>query len=124
MEGLAVEYLEEGEWDEFELDVWTPGFLSFVYAILSCQHLYLRINAAERGLVLASGEGHITLTASHDWDIETLRIHFDLVLRSGRPGDGDVDYIVSRMKACPVSRNIRECAVKDTSVCLCADDGT
>lgn len=82
----------------------------------------LRTNAAERGLVLESGEGSIALTAAEDWEIELIRVHFDLVLRSGWPRDRDEEYIVARMKACPVSRNVRQWALKDTSLSFSGGD--
>ena len=51
---LTVENFEEGEWRDLGLNASSPGFLVFVYAVFTCQHLYFRSNCAERGLMLAS----------------------------------------------------------------------
>ena len=105
---LAVENFDEGEWLDLGLSARSPGFLVFVYAVLTCQHLYFRTNCAERGLMLSSADGAIDVLTSEDWDVTRLHVHFDGTLKSGDAGAGDVDYIVSRMKQCPVSRNMRE----------------
>jgi len=49
---LRVEIFAEEEWQMFDLNSGSAGFLIFVYAMLSCQHLYMRLNCAERGLLL------------------------------------------------------------------------
>ena len=113
---LEVEVLADGQWQNFDLNCETAGFLVFVYAILSCQHLYLRTNAAERGLLLGSARGAIELVASEDWDVQKLHIGFDVKLQSGRPSGDDVNYIVERMKQCPVSRNLKAVPDSDTAV--------
>lgn len=105
---LHVQTLDQGEWRDFQLGFATPGFLSFVYAILNCQHLYMRVNAAERGLQLAAATGSIQLSAAEDWRIEALEVHFDAELAAGTPTQNDNDYIVDRMRHCPVSVNLKE----------------
>jgi hypothetical protein len=40
--------------------------------------------------------------------MESLQVHFSGQLGSGQASTGDIDYIVARMKQCPVSLNLRE----------------
>ena len=70
--------------------------------------MYMRANCAERGLQLATSEGSIHVGASEDWDIKSLQISFSAELASGDADEGQVDYIISRMQQCPVSRNLGE----------------
>lgn len=109
---LEVEHRIDGQWRPLDLGLTSPGFDIFVYAVFTCQHMYFRVNCAERGLVLNSAEGSIAVGADEDWNMETLRVHFSGHLGSGEAGPDDIDYIISRMKQCPVSKNIRE--VPDT----------
>jgi uncharacterized OsmC-like protein len=104
---LAVEAFEDGAWQAFDLNTRSPGFLIFVYADFTCQHLYLRTNAAERGLILASAKGSIQMVTTEDWNLEKLQINFDVELANGTATSKDVDYVIERMKQCPVSKNIR-----------------
>lgn len=110
--GLQVEQFGDERWHPFELGFATPGFDAFVYTILNCQHLYLRVNAAERGLVLHSAEGSVDVTADENWLMRSLHVDFVARLATGRPDDGDVAHIVERMRHCPVSTNLRD--VPDT----------
>ena len=105
---LAVEVLVKGEWQTLDLGVHTPGFLIFCYAIVACQHLYLRINAKERGLVMESMQGLIDITAAENWIIQKREIQFDVVLASGTPSQDDMDYITERMQHCPSTINLRD----------------
>jgi hypothetical protein len=105
---LKVEVLAQGQWEALDLGPHTPGFLLLVYTILTCQHRYLRVNCAEKGLRLASANGSIDLLASDDWFIQKLHIRFDARLKSGIPTRGDMDDIVDRMLHCPVSKNLKE----------------
>jgi hypothetical protein len=107
---LSVETVVDGEWRGFNLDFQQPGFLIFVYAILNCQHLYMRTNATERGLVLDSAQGSIDVLAGGEWLLEKLHVDFQVRLVSGDPSREDVDYIIDRMQHCPVSTNIRAVA--------------
>ena len=104
---LEVEVLADGRWEALDLNAQTPGFLLFVYTILTCQHRYLRMNCAEKGLQLESAGGSIDLLAGEDWCVQKMHIRFDVRLKSGAPTREDVDYIVARMEQCPVSINLR-----------------
>jgi hypothetical protein len=104
---LEVEVLADGRWEPIDLNMHTPGFLLFVYTILTCQHRYLRANCAEKGLRLESADGSIDLLADEDWCVRKMHIRFDACLKSGSPTREDVDYIVARMKQCPVSKNLK-----------------
>ncbi len=116
VDDLRVQLFEEAEWKDFDLNVKSAGFLIFVYAAFTCQHLYLRTNASERGLQIDSATGSIHMLTSEDWDLQKLRISFNAKLRSGRATKEDVDYIIGRMKQCPVSRNIRNLDDEQTIV--------
>jgi hypothetical protein len=110
--GLEVQNLVDSEWQDFNMNFKQPGFLIFVYAILNCQHLYMRSNAAERGLLLDSAGGSIEVLADNGWVLQKLHVDFDVKLQSGNPSPQDVDYIIDRMRHCPVSANIKN--VPDT----------
>jgi len=105
---LHVEHLVKEQWQTFELDNTTPGFDTFIYAILSCQHMYFRLNAAEYGLTLNSSEGLITVIADQYRSIETLNIEFKGKLKTGEPSQTAVDSIIARMHLCPVSINLKD----------------
>jgi hypothetical protein len=105
---LHVEFLADGEWISFDLHPLTPGFLIFTYSIFTCQHLFMRMNCAERGLILDSAEGSIELITSEKWDMQKLHIRFDGKLKGGAPTELDIDEIIRHMGHCPVSRNIQE----------------
>jgi len=115
---LEVEHKVKGEWQPLDLGLASPGFDIFVYAIFACQHRFFRVNCAERKLVLNSAEGSIVIGADQDWHMETLQVHFSGQLGSGQAGPDDIDYIISRMKQCPVSKNIREAPVAESTVIL------
>ena len=105
---LKVEHLDGDEWKNLELDTMTPGFLIFTYAVFTCQHMFLRANANERNLQLASSNGRIMIDAAPDWKIEKLHVAFDVTLKSGTPTADDIEYITERMQHCPVSKNLGE----------------
>ena len=115
---LEVEHKVKGQWQPLELGLASPGFDIFVYSIFTCQHRFFRVNCAEHGLVLNSADGTIVISADQDWNMETLQVHFSGQLGRGRASADDIDYIVSRMKQCPVSRNIREVADTESTVIL------
>jgi hypothetical protein len=115
---LDVEVLADGRWEALDLTVHTPGFLLFVYTILTCQHRYLWTNCAEKGLRLESGSGSIDLLACEDWRVRKMHIRFDVRLKSGAPTREDVDYIVARMVQCPVSKNLKEIPDARTEIFL------
>ncbi|HGG61270.1 MAG TPA: hypothetical protein ENK26_15375 [Gammaproteobacteria bacterium] len=113
---LTVEVWASEQWQPLQLDVSTPGFLMFVYTMLTCQHMYLRANAAERNLVLANAEGAIHVIANSEWELLSIEVDFDVTLQSGEPSTDDKEYIISRMLVCPVSKNLREGVEKRTKV--------
>jgi hypothetical protein len=115
---LHVEHLVDGEWCPLDLTTASPGFEIFVYAVFTCQHMYFRVNCAERGLLLDSAEGSIDVGADEDWRLDALQLRFTGRLRRGKPVPGDIDAIVSRMRQCPVSSNLRDVPGAQTSVTL------
>ena len=115
---LEAEHRVKGEWQPLDLGIASPGFDIFVYAIFACQHRFFRVNCAERKLVLNSAEGSIVIGADKSWHMETLKVHFSGQLGSGQASPGDIDYIVSRMKQCPVSLNIREAPDTESTITL------
>jgi len=115
---LRVEIFAGEEWQVFDVNSGSAGFLIFVYAVLNCQHLYMRLNCAERSLLLDSAEGYIHVTTTEDWLISDLRVEFTGKLRSGEPTQDDLDYVVDRMEHCPVSRNLNYRAPGNTRLVL------
>jgi len=103
---LEVQVLNENEWEILDLNTTTPGFLIYVYSIFTCQHMYLRTNATERKLAFTSSRGELLVEASEDWLLEKVHVRFSVNLAAGKANDDNTDYIVSRMKQCPVSRNL------------------
>jgi len=103
---MEVQVLGENGWEALDLNTMTPGFLIYVYSMFTCQHLFLRTNATERGLVLSTAQGEIRVEASEDWLLEIVEVKFSVQLASGEADAADVDYIISRMKQCPVSKNL------------------
>jgi hypothetical protein len=115
---LDVEHSTNGDWENFDLKVTSPGFEIFVYAIFTCQHMYMRVNCAERGLQLESSEGSIYVGADEDWNLDSLKVDFTAAIASGTVNEEDTDYIVSRMKQCPVSKNIGDIPGAETAIVL------
>jgi hypothetical protein len=113
---LLTQNLSEGDWRDFDLNPGQPGFLIFVYAILNCQHLYLRTNAAERGLLFDSANGFIDVCADQTWELQKVHVQFDVRLKSGKPLPEDVTHIIARMQHCPVSINLKDIPDSKTSV--------
>ena len=105
---LKVDVLVDGQWERFDLNIQTAGFLMFVYTVFTCQHMYMRTNCAEMGLMLDSANGTIELLADEDWVVQSLHISFVGKLRAGAPREEDLAYIRERMKHCPVSINLKE----------------
>ena len=115
---LDVEVLTGDGWQPLDLNPLSPGFLLFVYTVFHCQHTYMRINCAERRLMLASAEGTIDVVASEEWVVERLHIDFSGRLKSGSPEEGDIDAIVDRMRHCPVSMNLKPVTDSHTGLSL------
>jgi hypothetical protein len=113
---LQFEHHVKNGWQLYEPRDYTAGFLVLLYAIFNCQHLYFRVNAAERGIQLTSADGFLTAVTDDQWHLQKLHIHFDAVQASGNAAEGDEDYIIERMEHCPVSVNIKR--PTDTKVTL------
>jgi len=103
---MEVQVLSENGWEALELHAMTPGFLIYVYSIFTCQHMYLRTNGTEHGLVFAASKGEIRVETSEDWLLEKVEVKFNVNLAAGDASAADVDYIISRMTQCPVSKNL------------------
>ena len=113
---LSVEVLTQDGWQALDLSVASPGFQIFVYSVFICQHMYFRTNCAERRLMLEHSDGNLLLVTDKEWNIEELEIEFIGFLKSGTPSQRDIDYIVERMKQCPVSKNLRKIPRINTTV--------
>jgi hypothetical protein len=111
---LHVEHVVNGEWQPLALSERSPGFLIYAYSIFTCQHLFMRNNCAERGIELESVSGEMLLVADEEWCLQQLRISFAAKASKGSPTDDDRRYVLSRMKQCPVSRNLPQIADSET----------
>ncbi len=60
--------------------------------------------------------GSIHMVTTEGWDLTRLHIRFDVTLVSGGASSDETDYIIGRMKQCPVSRNIRDIAEDKTEL--------
>ena len=116
VEQLHVEHLAGENWQDLDLNLYTPGFDVFMYAILACQHMYFRMNAAEYGLILESCEGLITVMADKHRSIETLNVDFKGKLKQGDVTDDKINSIAARMSLCPVSINLKDIPNNITTV--------
>jgi uncharacterized OsmC-like protein len=113
---LEVDVLNDNEWEMLDLNTMTPGFLIYVYSMFTCQHMFLRKNATERNLAFKSSRATLLVEASEDWLLEKIYVKFIVRLAAGEANEDDTDYIVSRMKMCPVSKNLPRGIDIDTSV--------
>lgn len=111
---LRVQQLVKGEWEDFELGFQTQGFLIFTYAILNCQHQFLRNTANERQLRIEGTRGSIELITDESWEMQSLRLRYRVKLRSGNPTADDADHILTGMQICPVSTNLKHIVSSDT----------
>jgi len=50
--------------------------------------------------------------------MDTLQVHFSGELSSGQASPDDIDYIVSRMRQCPVSINLQEVSNARSTITL------
>lgn len=116
IEQLEVEHQVDDTWQELDLDIRSPGFDIFMYAILTCQHMYFRNNAAEYGLAMSSSEGLITVIADEHRSIETLHGEFKGTLKKGTATTEMVNSITARMGLCPVSINLKEIPDKTITI--------
>ena len=115
---LHVEHFVDHTWQPFQPDIHTNGFLIFVYSRFICQHTYLRMNATEQKLCLAFISGTFQLIASNDWHVLAIHADFNAYLSTGHASHHQVDYLIDRMKGCPVSRNIGKDVDKNTSLTI------
>lgn len=113
---MQVEHCLNNEWLALDLNIKNPGFDIFTYALFTCQHMYFRLNAAERNLTLASSKGFITIGTDSHRVIQSLNVEFTGTLKSGTATDDTVDYIKDRMQLYPVSINLKNIADNNTSV--------
>jgi hypothetical protein len=111
---LSMELEADGEWQPVTLSPLMPPFRAFVCASLMCQHAYLRMNATERGLVVAAANGDFWMK-THDWHVLEIAAHFAITLRGGNPSGDDLLFISERMRDCPISRNLAS-ATKTTTL--------
>ncbi len=116
IQNLAIEILNDGSWESLELDIHSPGFLLFINGLFSCQHLYMRTNAAECELQLIKASGELYVETTENWEITQAQVSFVAQLRSGDPSDENLDYIIDRMHHCPVSSNLPEHLLLQVSV--------
>ena len=116
IDALDVEHFTKDGWQKFGLHTKTAGFLVFVYAIFTCQHLFLRNNAKERGLILKSSTGTIEVEAGNDWALQKLHVQFEIELDSGEAKDEKLAWIQDRMRHCPVSINLGDIPDSQTLV--------
>lgn len=115
---LHVEYLTNADWQPFDLNIETRGFLIFGYSCFICQHTYLRMNATELGLSIAFVDGKFQLTTSNDWIVSSVTADFDLYLVDGVIDRDGTQYLINRMKGCPVSRNLGGDVIKNTQLTI------
>ena len=104
---LVFEHLVNQQWQEYDPRNFAGGFLVLLYAILNCQHTYFRANATEQGIGLNSCEGSLIAETNADWELLSMHINFDAKLAAGNPTQKDSEYIVDRMRQCPVSVNLK-----------------
>lgn len=120
MVSIAGQMRREGEdFAEFSLSENHSSFLNFLYCAFTCQLAYLRMNAAERSLEIASVNGRMHVVADA-FVLNSVVAEFDVELRAGEATQEDVDYLRERCMACPVSRNLTHVAEKQTRVRVAA----
>lgn len=125
-QSLLVEFLEEsGVWVPQTPSLGTPGFRLYLLSLLLCQHHYLVANALERELPLQQVTGRFSVTTSVDWLLEQVSGDFSMQLDSSagpealaRANDEAIASIASRMKLCPVSRNLSASVDKHIALAL------
>ena len=116
LKDLQVESLNDGQWEAADPGIRSPGFFIYINGLFSCQHLYMRANAAERNLILASAEGEMQLNASQHWLIEDINVSFTAKIGSVTPSSDDLAYIRERMHHCPVSSNLPDSVDLENSI--------
>ena len=113
---LAIQVLHDNEWEELDLRIRSPGFLLYINALFSCQHLYMRANSAECNLILESSTGEILVNAGEFWNLKDITVSFNAKIKSGTATEENINYISERMTHCPVSTNLPDNLKMDISV--------
>ena len=113
---LAIQVLHDNEWEDLDLSIRSPGFLLYINALFSCQHLYMRANSAECDLILESSTGEILVNASEFWNLKDVSVSFNVKIKSGTATEENINYISERMTHCPVSTNLPENLNIDISI--------
>lgn len=113
---LTIEVLHDNQWETLDLDIRSPGFLLYINALFSCQHLYMRANSAECNLILESSTGEIQVEAGEFWGLENVKVSFNAKVKSGTVTENDIKYITERMTHCPVSTNLPKNIQMDIAV--------
>ena len=116
IERLHVEHMVEDNWQELDLNNYSPGFDIFVYAILSCQHMYFRNNATEYDLVMDSSEALITVITDEHRSIHSLHAEYKGKLKKGTANADKVNSIAARVELCPASINLKDITDKKITV--------
>jgi hypothetical protein len=111
---LDLELEVDGEWRPVTIGTTTAPFRAFVCTAFMCQHAYLRMNASERGLGLLEARGELWMK-TEDWLVRNITSHFKLTLQSGNASEDDLTFISTRIRDCPVSRNLPN-ATKETTL--------
>lgn len=106
IDSLQIQVRKGDQWENLELSIASPGFQLYINGLFSCQHLYMRTNAAERNLILGSSAGEMRVTTDSLWQIQDIQVSFVAKLLSGTPSPADIKYIRERMHHCPVSSNL------------------
>lgn len=112
---LELQIEIDGAWRAESLSTHSPPFRAFLCALLMCQHAHLRMNAAERGLVLGEVRGELRV-ATDDWTVLGIESRFDLELRHGVPSDEDLSFIRERIEDCPIARNMPNARKRTTLI--------
>ncbi len=106
IEDLTLEVLNDGNWEPLEIDKRSPGFLLYINALFSCQHLYMRANCAECGIELDSADGELIVDTDETWHLKDIQVLFKSKIRKGSPTPANIQYIHERQHHCPVSSNL------------------
>lgn len=113
---VDVELRRPGEaWAPLAPDAHSSPFLGLLHCAFLCQLAYLRMNSAERGLLLAVVHGRAEVDTV-DFVIRRFVVAFAIELRGGEASDADLEYLRARCLDCPVSRNLPHVLDKDTIV--------
>ena len=118
VDSLQVERYVDEEWQSFDLHLETRGFQIFVYSCFICQHTYLRMNATEQGLMLDVVKGTFKLATSEAWQVLSVDADFKAYLTEGHADVERTHYLMTRMKGCPVSRNLGKDVVNQTRLTI------